>query len=486
VNQAIRKVRGLGVILAGVGISMASGCATNPATGKSQLALVSESQEIAMGRANDSAVVQEMGLVADQGLQQYIAGIGQKLAGVSERPQLEWSYKVVEDPVVNAFAVPGGFIYITRGILGYLNNEAQLASVMGHETGHVTARHTVSQISKQELAQLGLGIGMIVSPTVAQFGNVASAGLSVLFLKFSRDDETQADELGLRYMTKAGYDPRQMPGVFTMLGKVSAAEGAGKTPAWLSTHPDPGNRFADINQKIAAMNQSWQGSTVGEEVFLSHLNGLMYGPNPREGFFRQSVFLHPDLQFQIAFPQGWQTANTKQAVMAMSSQQDAMIEVTIAQGKSLEAAAQQFFSSQGLVASQPQRTRVGEFEGLIGDFTAQDQQGGQIRGRAAFAQYGNNVYRILGYGTAQGFAQQQSQIQGTIQSFARLTDRQALNEQPMRLEVVKLQQAMSLSQFNQQYPSPISVDKLALLNQVDDVNASIPAGRMLKRVVRRS
>ena len=477
------KWRGAVAVVGLLAAALGNGCATNPATGKSQLSLVSESQEIAMGRQNDSAVVQEMGLLQDQAVQSYVAGIGTRLAQVSERPQLQWSYKVVDDPVVNAFAIPGGFVYITRGILGYLNNEAQLAAVMGHETGHVTARHSVEQISRAQLAQLGLGIGMILSPTVASLGNAASAGLSVLFLKFSRDDESQADELGLRYMTKLGYDPHQMAQVMSELGRVSAAAGGGKTPEWLETHPDPANREQAITQKIAAGNLT--GSTVGEEAFLSHLNGLMFGANPREGFFRQTLFLHPDLAFQIQFPSGWQTANQKAAVMAMSPQQDAMIEVTLVPQKTVDAAAQTFFGAQGLQSSQPRRTRVGEFDGVVGEFSAQTQQGGQVSGIATFVSYNSSTYRILGYGTAQGYANNQSQIQNTIGSFARVTDREVLGMQPMRLEVVKIAQPMTLAQFNQQYPSQVAIDKVALINQIDDTNARILAGRMLKRVVRR-
>jgi predicted Zn-dependent protease len=469
------------VVLGLAGTAFTVACSTNPATGKSQLTLVSESQEIAMGRQSDSGGVQQMGLVQDQAVQNYIRSIGTKLSQVSERPQLEWTYRVVDDPVVNALAIPGGFVYITRGILGYLNNEAQLAGVMGHETGHVTARHSVEQISRSQLAQLGLGIGSVLSPTVASLSNVAGAGLSVLFLKFSRDDESQADQLGLRYMTKLGYDPHEMAKVMSELGRVSSAEGGGKTPEWLETHPDPANREQAINQQIAAGKLA--GSTVAEAEFMSHINGLMFGPNPREGFFRQGLFLHPDLGFQIQFPTGWQATNQKQAVMAISKEQDAMIELSMVPQKSLDAAAQGFFGSQGLQATQPRRTRIGEFDAVTGEFAAQNQDGSQVRGAVAFIAFNSGVFQILGYGTAQGYANNKSQIQGTMGSFQRVTDRSVLNVQPMKLEVVKIPQAMTLTQFNQQYPSQVAIEKVALINQIDDANAQIPAGRLLKRVV---
>ena len=167
-----------------------------------------------MGREYDQDVAASIGLYADSGLQRYIQQFGARLAATSERPNLPWSFHVVDDPVVNAFALPGGFIYVTRGILAHLNSEAELAGVVGHEIGHVTARHSVSQMSKQQLAQIGLAVGTIASPEFERFGALASAGLGVLFLKYSRDAERQADDLGLRYMRRVNYDPREMPHVF--------------------------------------------------------------------------------------------------------------------------------------------------------------------------------------------------------------------------------------------------------------------------------
>src|SRR5438093_2557951 len=139
-------------------------CATNPATGARQIMLVSESQEIAMGRDYDKQVAASIGLYADTALQRWIQQFGTRLAATSERPKLPWTFRVVDDPVVNAFALPGGYIYVTRGILAHLNSEAELAGVVGHEIGHVTARHPASQTSKQQLAPLGLAVASIASP----------------------------------------------------------------------------------------------------------------------------------------------------------------------------------------------------------------------------------------------------------------------------------------------------------------------------------
>src|SRR5205814_9316931 len=176
---------------------LTTSCATNPVTGKRQLALMSEAQEIAAGQQNDAEVRRDMGVYEDRALQEYVSGIGMRLAAISERPNLPWHFTVVDVPAVNAFALPGGYIYITRGILPFLDDESQLAGVLGHEIGHVTARHAVEQYSKATGAQLGLILGSIFVPGGAQLGQAAQTGLGLLFLKNSRDDEAQADRLGV-------------------------------------------------------------------------------------------------------------------------------------------------------------------------------------------------------------------------------------------------------------------------------------------------
>src|SRR5438128_1273968 len=217
-------------------------CARNPVTGRREIVLVSESQEIAMGQQSDPQVREEYGTVDNAALQAYVQAMGRKLVAVSHRPNLEWHFTVVDSPVVNAFAVPGGYVYMTRGILAYLGNEAELAGVMGHEIGHVTARHSVRQITRQELAQVGLGVGSVLSPALGRLGDLAGSGLGLVFLRFSRDDEREANRLGVEYAARAAYDPRQVSNFFDVLGRMSAANDRQTIPGWLSTHPDPPQR----------------------------------------------------------------------------------------------------------------------------------------------------------------------------------------------------------------------------------------------------
>ena len=217
-------------------LAVLAACAVNPATGEREFSLVSEGQEIELGRQADPEVAAQFGIVDDAGLQSYVSGIGMRIARDSERPNLPWSFKVVDDPIVNAFALPGGFIYVSRGILAHFDSEAELAGVLGHEVGHVTARHSASQMSRQQLQQIGLGVGMIFSETVREYGQLAMVGLQLMNLKYSRGDESESDELGLEYIGRQGYDPEAMIGVFQMLASVSGS-GDGRVPEWQLTHP---------------------------------------------------------------------------------------------------------------------------------------------------------------------------------------------------------------------------------------------------------
>jgi predicted Zn-dependent protease len=467
--------------LATVAGAMMLSCATNPVTGRREFSLISESQEIEMGRQYSAEVVQSVGLVENQALQSYVKGLGTTLAATSERPSLPWEFHAVEDASVNAFALPGGFIFVTRGLLVHLTNEAELVSVLGHEIGHVTARHSVRQMSNQTLLQGLLIGGMIVSPTVAKFGDLASAGLGVLFLKFGRDDELQADELGFKYSLNNGYDVREMVHVFQMLDAQAELRGAGRLPEWQSTHPDPGNRIRAIQERLAGVQVDLSRNRVGEQEFLARIDGLVFGENPRLGFFENNVFMHPDLRFRIEFPDRWNKQNQPSAVVGISTAEDALVELRLARGTAM-AAAQEFFSQQGIQSSALQRGTVNGLPSVSAEFQA-TVENGTLRGIGTFIEHGGNTYRILTYTPSDRFAGYASTFRQVHGSFAQLTDPRALNVQPMRVKVERVQRAMTLSQFNQQYPSAISLEELAVINGVA-ANENLAAGSMVKRVVR--
>ena len=460
-------------------VALVIACATNPATGKKQLMLVSEAQEIAMGKEADQEAVAAYGLYPDPKVQAYVERLGKGLAAKSERPDLPWSFKVVDDPTVNAFALPGGYIYVTRGIMAHLRSEAELVAVMGHEIGHVTGRHSASQMSKQTLAMGGLVLGMAVKPELQQFAGLAQQSLGLLFLKFGRDDENQADELGLRYMTRQAYDPKEMLEVFGVLDGVTRAEGGGRMPDWLSTHPSPGNRTARIQGQIAATEAS--GTIVNRREYLRQLDGMVFGDNPREGFFQENAFYHPDLRFQLLFPRGFKTQNQKQAVVGVSQAQDAMITLTLAGGASPEEAARQFFSQQGVQTGRSGRDTIGGLAAYTAFFEAATEEG-TLRGEVSFVSWDGKIYRLMGYAPAARFSTYQNAFDAAIRSFSRLTDSRHLNVQPKRLEIVNLERQMALPEFARAYPSTVEVGTIGLINGVT-ANQMLPGGELAKRVV---
>ncbi|MEM7480169.1 MAG: M48 family metalloprotease [Acidobacteriota bacterium] len=460
-----------------------SGCATNPATGKSQLSLIGEQQEIAMGRQADEQVSTSLGLYDDQEAQEYVSRIGLEMAAKSERPNLPWSFKVVDDPVVNAFALPGGFIYVTRGILAHMNNEAELAAVLGHEIGHVTGRHSVSRMSKAQLATLGLGIGSIVEPSIARAGDLLQTGLGLLFLKYSRNDERQADDLGLRYLGRTGYDAREMIGVFEMLGAVSQAAGGDRIPGWLATHPQPENRRARIAEAVATMEASEVEGEVRQGPFYDILAGMTYGADPRQGYFEGSTFYHPEMAFRLDFPAGWKTANQRQQVVAMHPDQNAILVLRLAPGGNSAEAERQFYSSQ-------QGVRRGNSLGNIpaalrssgSYFSVPRQQASNLVGLTSFIEHRDLVFQVLGYTLEERWSGVGDSLRNSVATFSRVTDPKVLNVQPAKIEIVTLPQAAGLDEIQRRWPSNADLRTLALINRVDP-NATLPAGTRFKRVV---
>src|SRR5690606_13863784 len=238
------------------------------------------------------------------------------MAAIPQRSDLPYPFKIVDSPVVTAFAVPGGYIDFTRGIMAHFNNEAEFAGVLGHEIGHVTARHSAKQYSNAMLGQIGLVAGALISPEFAQFADVASTGLQLLFLKFGRDAESQSDKLGVEYSTKIGYDASEMAGFFHTLDRLSEQAGTADVPTFLSTHPDP----ADREQRVAKLAEQWRKKVkttdldVGRDSYLRMIDGIIYGDDPKQGYVENNVFYHPVLKFQSTIRSRWAVQNTPQAV----------------------------------------------------------------------------------------------------------------------------------------------------------------------------
>ncbi len=455
------------------------GCSTNPATGRPQLALISEQQEIELGRDYDQRIQRVLGVYPDARLQEYVGRVGQKLAAGSERADLTWTFRVVDDPVVNAFALPGGHVYVTRGLMTHLTSEAQLAAVLGHEIGHVTARHAVTQMSKARIARIGLFAGAVLSPALAGY---AARSLDVLFLKYSRDDERQADDLGLRYMVAQGYDPREMPHVFEVLRQVSHGQGGERIPDWQSTHPSEEERIRTTGAAVARLGDDFSGRVVNREGYLRNLDHLAFGQNPREGYFLGSTFVQPALGVQVRFPEGWKTANARSSVEAVSPKKDAVLVMSLSGETSWRKAAREFFLHEGNVNGETLLTEVNGQPGVVRTFGVLNTDAGDLQGVAAFVEYGGRVYQILGITREQDWTSYQEALTAAVESFRPETDPALLGVQPKRLEIVTLPEVMTLEEFSRRYPSTVDLKTLALVNQVD-AGTRLAAGELVKRVV---
>lgn len=467
-------------------------CARNPVTGKNQLMLMSAGQEQALGDQNDPAIVAQFGLYQNDEMQQFLNSKGQEMAAISHRSGLKFDFKLLDSPVVNAFALPGGYVYFTRGIMAHFNNEAQFAGVLGHEIGHVTARHSARQYSRSILAQVGLIAGMILSPEFAQFGNEASQAMQLMLLKYGRDAESESDKLGVAYSSEIGYDAHEMAGFFATLDRLSGGA-EGRLPTFLSTHPDP----ADRNVKVGQLADQWQRKNnggpyeVGRESYLRMIDGLMYGEDPRQGFVENSNFYHPELKFQYPIPSGWQTVNTPQQVQMAPEDGKAVMLLQLGQGASLEAAAQAVAEKYQLRTTGSQRRTVNGLSALevYADLV---QEGQDANGQPAqqvlktlsyYIQYGELIYHFLGLSTEQDFANYRGRMLTTMTSFNTLSDPDKLNRQAERIKIESLSRDMTLREAFSAYRQPSDrLEELAVLNGME-LTLRLKKGTLIKTVV---
>jgi predicted Zn-dependent protease len=465
--------------------AVSAACARNPVTGKRQLALISEGQEVSMGREAHPEILSRFGVVEDKALQEYFSRIGQELAKISHRPDLEWHFTIVDSPVVNAFAVPGGFIYLTRGILQHMNNEAEMAAVLGHEIAHVTARHSVTQISQGQLMNLGLGLGSIFSTRFQQVGGLAQMGLEVLSLKYSRDHERESDQLGLEYMARVGYDPMQMSEFFQVFDAMREESGQA-IPNWLATHPAPPDRIQMTSREAAEIKKASAGKDfrINTDEFLSRLDGLVYGENPREGFVEKGTFIHPDLRFQISLPSKWRVENTKSFVAITEPGGGAVIELTLVppeEGTSPAGAAQKIGGQQGTQLVSGNEVRINGKQSYIATYRIQSDQG-TIGALAAFINHEGRMYRIAGLAPEATFSQYRNPMEATIRSFSDLTDQRLLAVQPDRMKIARAKQGDTLRSMSKSIVQErISLDELARINRMDP-DRPLSAGTRVKLV----
>ena len=466
--------------------ALAAACATNPVTGHKQVSLLSEAEEEALGAQEDANVRREMGVYNDRQLENYISDVGMRLAAKSHRPNLRWSFTIVDSPAINAFALPGGYVYITRGILPYLDDESELAGVLGHEIGHVTARHTAQAYTRQQEAGIGLAILSIFVPGTQPFSDLSASGLGVLFLKNGRDAELEADRLGVEYASDAGWDPQGVPRFLETLHRVDALSERG-VPNWLSTHPDPGNRV-EKSTPVAAKFASADAHTVNRNEYLEHINGVVVGDNPKDGIVRGNVFVHPMIRMEVTFPEGWDVMNSAEQVMARepgTNHYMVLQEVERPAGNSratLGDTAIAAMRKAGYKSVEGHVERVNGLDAYVGTYHGQAKGVGDVTMKAAHIALGRQVFVIAGFAPDKEFTLVDRDLTPAINSFRELSTTEAARVRPNKLDFYTVKQGDSWQSIAaRQGKGIVNAATLAIMND-HQVSAQPEVGMRVKIV----
>ncbi len=432
-------------------------CAQNPVTGSPNLVLVSESQEIAIGRREDANVRKQYDVYDNPALQQYVNEIGQRLARASHRPGIEYRFLVVDSPEVNAFALPGGYIYITRGILAYMGSEAELAAVLGHELGHVTARHSVQQLTAATAANIGASILQIFVPeTRGVLGdNVINLLGGVLLSGYGREHELEADRLGAEYLARTAYDPQAMVKVVGVLKNqelfdAEVAKAEGRQPrayhGLFASHPDNDTRLQQVVGEAARYKQA-EIRTAREE-FLRRADRMIFGDSPKQGITRDNVFYHAEFGLALRFPSGWRVKNQPQNVVATSPGGEAFIDLRSggpAQGHPEDILRKRVNLGSG---SRVTRTSVNGLTAAVADTTI----GGRPT-RVACVFLAKAAFLIGAQArTSAAFNQHQGEIESSIMSFHAITEKERALAQPLRLRVINAQPGLTFAELARRSP----------------------------------
>jgi predicted Zn-dependent protease len=457
-------------------------CAVNPVTGKQELMLLSETDEINLGRETDTQVIKEYGVFEDPKLTAYLNDFCRRLGKVSHRSQLTYRFKIVDASVVNAFAVPGGYVYFSRGILATLNSEAELTGVMGHEIGHIAARHSAKQYSRAQLTQLGLGVGAIfVDSTI--ISGLAQLGAGMLFLRFSRDNEREADDLGVEYSSKAGYDATQLASFFETLERMNPGSDRSGLPGWFSTHPSPENRV----QAVRVRAKEWQQKLglrelkINRDTYLRKIDGLMFGDDPRQGYVEENVFYHPYLRFQFPVPTKWKLNNKPSEVQMVSEGQDAVILLSVTTGSSSRESVRTFVSKTNVLVIRSDAVQVNGLptQRVISEIRTQKEI---YRLMSYFIEKGNNVFVFHGLTSFDKFQSYGPLFENTMRQFRELSDPRRINVKPDRIRIRTTRTSDTLENVLRSFGVPNEKLKGMVLLNGGDPNQVIPANTLVKVV----
>lgn len=469
-------------------------CATNPVTGRQEVVLMSPEREAAVGKQAAAQVAEQMGLVEDPALVAYVGQLGARVAAASPRKDVPFQFAIANMAETNAFALPGGYVYVSRGLLALARSEDELANVLAHEVGHVAARHA----AQRETRALGVGLlailgtvaagvlgGDAAASAVGQLGQLAGAGL---IASYSRDQERQADEVGQTMAKAAGFDPAGMSTFLGALdGEVTLRLGQPRRPTFLDSHPATPERVTSAGTRAQALgSRGGLAPVAARSAFVARLEGMLVDEDPAEGVVRDATFLHPDLDLRLVFPDGWAVQNGKQAVGAQEREGAALLVLGAQErGSDPRAAAEKF------VNANAQSLEVVEH----GAFSGAGVPGYRARARVATQQgtagadffwlaHGGVVYRLQGLASAQGFSSFAPHFERTAKSFRPLTSAERAGIRERRLHVASARAGESLAALAERSGNVWRIEQVALANGLEP-GAKLAAGQRIKLAVER-
>ena len=379
-------------------------CAVNPATGGIDVVLMSESQELKIGKEEHDKIMQGTPVFDEEKVSAYVDSVGQKVAKNADRPDLTYRFTVIDDPTINAFALPGGYIYVNRGLLAYLKNEAQLAAVLAHEIGHVTARHAVRQDAQRKGAAVATALSTILTQSY-DVGDATSLWLGSAVSGYGREMELEADKFGAKYLYNSGYDPQAMVDVISTLkdqerfSRLKARDQGKKVQSYhgvFATHPRNDQRLREIIDEAGKLPDNAKNAT-NEDAFREHMEGLIYGvnyelvvPQPTEA----NRFVHNRLGFSIIFPENWKAENQTNAIVA--EPEDKHASMTLEVDRIQNAIAPSEYIRQKLGVKLLQKSEPIAQYGLIGHTGIVPAEGENNPKRIAVFYQGSRVYIITG------------------------------------------------------------------------------------------
>ena len=468
----------------GLALAALAGCSINPVSGRPELDLVSDEEEERIGREEHDQIVRELGLVPDEELRAYVQGLVDRLGRASETPSARFRVYLLDDPEVNAVALPGGYVYATRGLLAFLESEAALAVVLGHELGHVVARHAERCMSRRVV--LGFpwdAIELVFPRLVKGLGVLVSPATGLLRAAHSRAQEEEADELGLRYAHALGYDAHAVESFFLGLERLERSEEDGE-PSWYSTHPATASRREAARAQAQALQPPGEERELGRHRYLDAIAGLVYGRDPRDGVLVEGRFVHPRARASFPVPAGWSVHAHRDRALLSSPEGDAFLLLRPSRASSLEDFRQRAQRRQDVQVVGVLERRVGDFQALRleAHVTTQDAQLTTLS--TVFAS-GGRLWELHEICARERFSAHVARFRELANGLSRVEDPRLLRLRPTRVVLARPPQgAATFADLLEAYPVPpgATASEVALLNRVE-ASTPLEPGRRYKVLV---